>query len=189
MNMDLRKYLRVYKGYYTQKTCGEILTAIQESEWQQHEYYNANSKLRETHDQDLSVTYGNAPCIQSFNDSLWGVVNTYLNKDMNHLGEWWGGWTGYSYARFNRYIPGKYMKLHCDHIYELFEGARRGIPILTILGALNDDYTGGELYFWKDQAIELKAGDVMVFPSNFLYPHEVKEVLTGIRYSYVSWVW
>jgi predicted 2-oxoglutarate/Fe(II)-dependent dioxygenase YbiX len=45
------------------------------------------------------------------------------------------------------------------------------------------------LVFWQDQKIELKAGSIMIFPSNFLYPHKVVEVTKGVRYSYVSWVW
>ena len=37
--------------------------------------------------------------------------------------------------------------------------------------------------------IELKKGDLLIFPSNFMYPHRVEPVLSGIRYSYISWVW
>jgi hypothetical protein len=32
-------------------------------------------------------------------------------------------------------------------------------------------------------------GDVIIFPSTFLYPHKVNEVKKGIRYSFVSWAW
>ena len=34
-----------------------------------------------------------------------------------------------------------------------------------------------------------KTGDVLIFPSNFMYPHRVTEVKRGIRYSAISWVW
>jgi predicted 2-oxoglutarate/Fe(II)-dependent dioxygenase YbiX len=71
----------------------------------------------------------------------------------------------------------------------MFDGSRKGVPVLTVLGALNDDYEGGELVMWNDTQIELTAGKIMIFPSNFLYPHEVKIVKEGIRYSFVSWVW
>lgn len=70
----------------------------------------------------------------------------------------------------------------------MFDGNKKGIPILTVLGGLNDDYEGGELILCGEQ-VELKAGEVLVFPSNFLYPHEVKPVKSGTRYSFVSWVW
>ena len=81
------------------------------------------------------------------------------------------------------------MALHCDHIHSMFDGNRKGVPILSILGSLNNDYEGGELVFWRDKVVELKAGEIMIFPSNFLYPHEVRMVTKGTRYSFVSWSW
>ena len=57
---------------------------------------------------------------------------------------------------------------------------------------LNDDYEGGELCFKfpgqeKELIIDKKANRMIVWPSNFLYPHAVKPVTEGIRYSIVSW--
>jgi len=84
------------------------------------------------------------------------------------------------------------MSLHCDHIHSMFDGTRKGIPTLTILGALNTkdiDYTGGEFIMFEDKEYNMKAGQVMIFPSCFLYPHKVNLVTSGTRYSFVSWVW
>ena len=80
-------------------------------------------------------------------------------------------------------------KWHCDHISELFDGQRKGIPTLSIVGLLNEDYEGGELIMFDNYEIKLKQGDLMIFPSNFLYPHKVEPIKKGVRYSYVSWVW
>ena len=60
---------------------------------------------------------------------------------------------------------------------------------LTLLGTLNDDYEGGEFVIWGDKEVEIPPGSIAVFPSNFLYPHKVNPVISGVRYSYVSWVW
>ena len=51
----------------------------------------------------------------------------------------------------------------------------------------NDDYEGGELYF-RLQNLNLKpqAGDLYIFPSNFMYPHQAKKVITGTKYSIVT---
>ena len=81
------------------------------------------------------------------------------------------------------------MALHCDHIKSLFEGERKGIPTLSLLGTLNDDYDGGEFVMWDKKVIPMKTGDLLILPSNFLYPHKVEPVTKGIRYSYISWVW
>jgi predicted 2-oxoglutarate/Fe(II)-dependent dioxygenase YbiX len=45
-----------------------------------------------------------------------------------------------------------------------------------LLGVLNDDYEGGEFIMFDDYEIKFKAGDLIIFPSIFLYPHLVKPV-------------
>ena len=42
---------------------------------------------------------------------------------------------------------------------------------------------------FDDYVIELKQGDVLMFPSVFLYPHRVNPVTKGVRDTFVSWVW
>ena len=37
--------------------------------------------------------------------------------------------------------------------------------------------------------IPFKTGDILIFPSTFLYPHVVKEVTEGTRYSFVAWAY
>ena len=103
--------------------------------------------------------------------------------------DWFAEWTGYSSIKFLRYYPGQTMQSHCDHIRSMFDGERKGVPILSIIGILNDDYEGGELIMFEDKKIDTKKGDLLIFPSNFLYPHKVTPVTEGVRYSYVSWVW
>ena len=67
------------------------------------------------------------------------------------------------------------MALHADHIHSMFDGERKGIPILSVLGVLNDDYEGGE-FVLIDEKIDLSKGDIIIFPSNFMYPHKVEHV-------------
>lgn len=54
---------------------------------------------------------------------------------------------------------------------------------------LNDNYEGGELCF-PQFGIELKpdAGDMIIFPSAYVYSHSVKPVISGNRYSIASWL-
>ena len=81
------------------------------------------------------------------------------------------------------------MRLHQDHIHSLFDGKEKGIPVLSLVGNLNDDYDGANLYFWDDNIVPLGAGDIVLFPSLFMYPHGVTEATRGNRYSFVSWTW
>jgi predicted 2-oxoglutarate/Fe(II)-dependent dioxygenase YbiX len=80
------------------------------------------------------------------------------------------------------------MDLHCDNIHSIFaQDEHKGVPILSVICLLNDDYEGGELVFFEDKILTPSQGDVIIFPSNFLFPHEVKPITKGIRYSVVSW--
>ena len=101
---------------------------------------------------------------------------------------WFDSWRGYSDIRFNRYSETQKMAFHMDHIHSLFDD-KKGIPILSCIGLLNDDYEGGEFIMFDNHEIKFKQGDLIIFPSNFLYPHKVEPVMRGIRYSFVSWVW
>jgi predicted 2-oxoglutarate/Fe(II)-dependent dioxygenase YbiX len=53
---------------------------------------------------------------------------------------------------------------------------------------LNDDYEGGEFAFFDRELVyKLKKGSCIMFPSNFMYPHEIMPVTSGTRYSIVTW--
>ena len=54
--------------------------------------------------------------------------------------------------------------------------------------AINDDYEGGEWSFFGGEYVtRLNAGDAILFPSNFLYPHSIRPVVSGTRYSVITW--
>lgn len=55
--------------------------------------------------------------------------------------------------------------------------------------ALNDDFEGGEFGFFgaKHKYVAPKGGAVL-FPSNFMYPHEILPVTKGTRYSIITWL-
>ena len=88
--------------------------------------------------------------------------------------------------RLNKYEKGGYMSLHCDNIHHS-HGQKQGYPHLTSLIFLNDDYEGGE-FMLCGEPLEKKKGSAVVFPSNFMFPHEVKKVTSGVRYSIMTWI-
>ena len=60
---------------------------------------------------------------------------------------------------------------------------------LTVIMSMNDAYEGGEVaLFNRELVYKLNAGDILVFPSNFMYPHEIMPVTDGTRYSIITWV-
>ena len=190
MSLNIKDYLKIYDNFVDLKLCKKIVRKIKKEEWGTHSYYEPINEKVIVHERELSVCYGtNIPETKQLQDSLWFGIDRYIREDIGACVKWYNAWSGYNAIRYNKYDVNTEMLLHCDHIQTMFDGKRKGIPTLTILGALNDDYEGGELMFWDQEQIELKAGQIMIFPSNFLYPHQVKPVTKGVRFSYVSWVW
>ena len=84
-----------------------------------------------------------------------------------------------------KYNEGGFYNFHIDHGSQISR-------TLSCIFLINDDYEGGELCFnfnksSEDFMIEKKKNRLIVWPSNFLYPHAVKPTKKGTRYSVVAW--
>ena len=88
--------------------------------------------------------------------------------------------------RINKYGPGGFMSEHIDNIHHS-HGQKWGYPHVTILLYLNDDYDGGE-FVVAGKEIKPNKGSAIVFPANFMYPHEAKIVMKGTRWSVLAWL-
>ena len=42
-------------------------------------------------------------------------------------------------------------------------------------------------FYLNQKLIKINKGDILIFPSNFMYPHAVKPITKGKRYSYAAW--
>jgi predicted 2-oxoglutarate/Fe(II)-dependent dioxygenase YbiX len=185
MNKNLNDYLKVYKNVLTDEQCDSVVAEIEPKPWVRHTFYDVKADSWIEHDKELDNWGGNISSTPILLDSIWKCLHRYIVEDIKF--SWFAGWAGYSSIKYNRYNVDTRMELHCDHIHSLFPGSPKGVPILSVIGSLNDNYKGGELIMFEDEIIELNKGDIMVFPSNFMYPHQVKEVTEGTRYSFVSW--
>ncbi len=63
---------------------------------------------------------------------------------------------------------------------------KKGIPVLSILILLNDDFEGGQFKI-NNEDQNIKKGQLIIFPSCFLFPHKVELITKGTRYSLVAW--
>ena len=184
---DIMQYAKLYRGVVSDEICAKTVSEMDTLEFKEHTFYNANTgeyKPR-SGSQELSMSWGDVSTKQTLNDIVDDTAYKYV-QDLNM--PWFDKYQGYSHVRFNKYAENKKMALHADHIHSMFDGERKGIPILSVLGVLNDDYEGGE-FVLIDEKINLSKGDIIVFPSNFMYPHKVEPVTKGTRYSYISWIW
>lgn len=187
MKRNLSDYIYRKSNFLSRDECTLIIQNLELSgDWFKHSYYsNAKGTAHDNGDEDLENCFLKDTQTQSLMQSLSGAIHEYL-RDLNF--SWFCGLKEFSHVRYNRYYPNQRMDTHCDHISSLF-GDKSGVPIITLLGALNEDFEGGELLFFEDEVVEIKMGDLLIFPSNYLFPHKVNPVTKGVRYSYVSWGW
>lgn len=102
------------------------------------------------------------------------VVKDYTRKyNIGELRYW-------EATNYVKYGPGQHFQEHHDHGYSYN-------CVVSLVAYPNDDYEGGELYFrLQNVTAKARAGDVFIFPSNFMYPHKAMPVKSGTKYSMVT---
>ena len=163
-------------------------SSLPENKWSKHSWYNyGRDDLHSMPEKELDIISSTGEQFKSLGNYLGTALQNYQKKYSTEKGKVGPAWIRHiSQVRFNRYKIGTKMRSHYDHIQSLFDGKLKGIPIISIVGLLNDNYEGGA-FMCREKEIKLIRGDILLFPSNFMYPHEVKEITKGIRYSFVSW--
>jgi hypothetical protein len=194
INCDLRNYIKLFENVISNQTSKNLLRICKESE-----------HFREAKVQMPSLAGGTNPVVNKDirNTFNWGLQNTSA-KTLTEA-----HWTNFLHFIFNqsirrygqainidvnfrvndiqilKYNVGGFYKFHVDHAED--------IPrTFSCILFLNDDYEGGDLIFRfpgfnREYKINKKKNSLIVWPSNFLFPHSVTPVTKGERYSVVSW--
>ncbi len=184
MQMNLQDYVAIY-NINNPSVCKQIIEKISNESWVKHSYNNPVTNEDTTYEDDLEVSEQD----ETTDAVLMDFVNKCVVDYTKNVAPMPFRFQEFSKIRFNKYDVGTNMKIHHDHIHTLFDGERKGVPILSVLGLLNDDFEGGDFLMFDGKKVNLSAGDIILFPSNFLYPHAVTTVTKGTRYSFVSWGW
>lgn len=74
------------------------------------------------------------------------------------------------------------------HVDFAKDASQRAISISI---CLNNNFSGGEFMFdlnGEKISFTQNVGDCIIFPSNFLFPHQVNKVTSGTRYALVGWM-
>jgi predicted 2-oxoglutarate/Fe(II)-dependent dioxygenase YbiX len=121
-----------------------------------------NKETRQKLDQELFIYAAKA--IQEYNKQF---THCKIEQD-----------SGYNLLK---YEVGSFYTQHTDSF-------KKNPRAVSCSFALNDDYEGGEFAFFDRELVyNLKKGSCIMFPSNFMYPHEIMPVTSGTRYSIVTW--
>ncbi len=185
LHSNLDEYIVVIKNALTNPLCDAILHEFKNSdEWEDtvlgvgvvnKEIRNCqtvvisyphiikkNKKIRAKLDKYIFASV--AECIQKYNKKF-----SYCNIEED---------SGYELLK---YPEGCFYIQHVDS----FKARPRAVSCSLML---NDDFEGGEFAFFdRKLKYKLGKGDAIMFPSNFMYPHEVMPVTQGTRYSIITW--
>lgn len=181
----LEDYIYVVKNALSLSLCNEVLDEFKGSEeWQDTEvgsgHVKKNIRNCETivisfpeviqknkdvrHKIDNAIFDGASKCIQEYNNKF---PHCKIEED-----------SGYELLK---YPEGCFYTEHTDS----FKARPRAVSCSFIL---NDNFEGGEFAFFDRKfKYKLEKGDALMFPSNFMYPHEVMPVTKGTRYSIITW--
>jgi hypothetical protein len=111
---------------------------------------------------------------QDLYDRKVAVVKDYARKfNIGELRYW-------EAMNFVKYGPGQHFQEHSDNGYSYN-------CVVSLVAYPNEDYLGGELEF-RLQGLKIKprAGDLFIFPSNYMYPHKSLPVESGTKHSIVT---
>jgi hypothetical protein len=183
----LEDFIEVFDGVFSDDLCNLILDEYKESsEWNEATVGsgNINFDIRNCNVIHIStepVIVNNFDHRKKIDDLIFESVRSsmdlYIEKHKTLQVQ---SDTGYDLLR---YKEGQYYNQHTDSY------GPTPNRILSCSIQLNDDYEGGEFAFFNEEMlIRSGKGSVIMFPSNFMYPHEVMPVTKGTRYSIVTWL-
>lgn len=183
--------VRVYKNAIPD--CAEVLETITSSidanpdpliKWEQAKV-GRNLYMpdyRNCWDCKLSVDF-----VTSLDNSHNGLRDAYgkvvmpVGSSVQHYSQFYNMNITYMEAvNFVKYGIGEHFDVHADHGFSY-------TCTVSTTAYLNDDYEGGELWF-NHLGITFKpeAGDIVVFPSTFIYSHASLPVKSGVKYVAVT---
>jgi hypothetical protein len=135
-------------------------------------------------------------CEQAFRQCLLEYISIY---PMALPSIWWR-----TQGHILAYGPSSGMGLHSDNDVNYQPGFEPDLQVATrsVLGSIlyfnssvdskekivDNEYVGGEIEFpYLGVKYSPKAGDLLMFPSNFIATHEVHECKEGNRYAYIGY--
>ena len=80
-------------------------------------------------------------------------------------------------------------RMHVDaETTQIFENKITNIWTWAVIVALNSDYEGGQFYFPRQNVtVKLKAGEALIFPPYWTYPHCTNALNGTFRYTINTW--
>jgi len=187
--MALKEYIKIYDNSIPLETLGSLTKFVSNLNYKKAQvgYGREESAVRNVQDKPLSNAVKSMTEIKWYNfirhvfskftqDYIFDVVKQDpKNLSPGQIRE----------VDALKYETGGHYVYHVDY----FEKHPRQFSLILLL---NNDYEGGELVFndpsyQNEYLVPIIPGRIIVWPSNFLFPHKVNKVTKGTRYSIVGW--
>ena len=187
--MEIKNFVKVYDNVLPLNLIGNIVRFANQSEFEEtriggDEYNEVNFNIRKAYSLPLTYLSKKMTNVHWFNllgctfDKYlkqYKIDNKIIDSDFSNIND----------IQILKYFENGFYKWHVDH----FSSIPRTFSCILFL---NDDYKGGTIAFRNPDGtgeweVKVKAGRLIIWPSNFLYPHTVKPVLKGTRYTVVAW--
>lgn len=184
MTFDLRDYIVVFENIISNELCNEII-----EEYNNDKFWintttggGLNRSIRRCdaiNMSDPNMIQKNQEKRKNIDDKLFGCAADAIKKYNEKFNK--ANIQGDSGYTLLRYQEGEFYTEHTDH----FLNSPR---IVSCSFTLNDGFEGGEFGFFNRKIIyKPPKGSALMFPSNFLYPHEIMPVVRRVRYSVITW--
>mgnify|MGYP003129992945 CR=1 FL=1 len=172
----LTDYIVTINNIINKKICEDIINSCSLKDFEIAESQSTDPRYRLCYIRRLNKTFESTffeavgKCLKTYSD-LHPYFSTGLTCED----------TGYEQLLYLGSDKGEY-KEHVDHL-DLFP------RVLSCSFVLNDNYEGGEFSFFNGEyIISPQQGTVIIFPSNFIFPHAVKPVSNGDRHAVITWI-
>jgi len=169
----IKDYIMVVNAI-PKEVCETLIDECNNGIWQKHKWNNyASGTFESEPTKELDVM----PCTKEqqakITPYLVKALGEYQEKNSTPGEKTQGPWlTKFSPIRFNRYQVGTMMREHYDHIHSIFDGQMKGVPLVSIVANLNEDYEGSEFYC-RGEKIELKRHPLLLCKLGLLIYNEV----------------
>ena len=186
--MELKNFITIYDNALPIKLIGNLIKYANKTQFKKAQILDENNPenfdIRRTHTSFLTNT-GSSMTNCHWHNILYSFFRDGLDKYKNRNSIDDFGYTNIIDIEILKYEETGFYSWHTDHCAQ--------IPrTMSCILLLNNDYEGGNLCFRNPDGsgewqVDVKPNRMIIWPSNFLYPHTVKSVTKGTRYSVVAW--
>jgi hypothetical protein len=189
--MEIKKFVKIYDDVLSLSIISNIIRFARHSEFKQTrvggtetESGRVDFNIRRTWTLPLTNIENSLTSVHWYN-FLSKKFDTQIQQYIKDLNVKYLNYQKITNIEILKYENTGFYKWHTDH----FAAAPRTISCILLL---NNDYKGGNLCFRNpdetdEWEVEVRPNRMIIWPSCFMYPHTVKPVTEGTRYSIVAW--